>query len=175
MNKHTDHWLVDRRQYTLQVEQSKRCSFWCSVTLALWFRFIVRVSRSQKIACDAMYQVLISRYRLADVSHGKPYYVYCVEVLESESGTRYFIERRYSEFSALHRTVRYFINFYWNFNSRRAIISFRYCHKSFEYACLILRIQNLNFCSLSLTSVLSLISNPVVLHFLNKIFVTTML
>ncbi|XP_076177234.1 sorting nexin-24 [Ptiloglossa arizonensis] len=53
-----------------------------------------------------MYQVLISRYRLADVSHGKPYYVYCVEVLESESGTRYFIERRYSEFSALHRTLK---------------------------------------------------------------------
>ncbi|XP_076623622.1 sorting nexin-24 [Colletes latitarsis] len=53
-----------------------------------------------------MYQVFISRYRLADVSHGKPYYVYCIEVLESESGTRYFIERRYSEFSALHRTLK---------------------------------------------------------------------
>lgn len=55
-----------------------------------------------------MYQVFISGYRLAEVSHGKPYYVYCIEVLETESGTRYFIERRYSEFSALHRTVRYY-------------------------------------------------------------------
>lgn len=53
-----------------------------------------------------MYQVFISGYRLAEVSHGKPYYVYCVEVLETESGTRYFIERRYSEFSALHRTLK---------------------------------------------------------------------
>ncbi|XP_031847234.1 sorting nexin-24 [Nomia melanderi] len=53
-----------------------------------------------------MYQVFISRYRLAEVSHGKPYYVYCIEVLETESGTRYFIERRYSEFSALHRTLK---------------------------------------------------------------------
>ncbi|KZC09988.1 PREDICTED: sorting nexin-24-like [Dufourea novaeangliae] len=53
-----------------------------------------------------MYQVFISRYRLAEVSHGKPYYVYCIEVLESERGTQHFIERRYSEFSALHRTLK---------------------------------------------------------------------
>lgn len=53
-----------------------------------------------------MYQVFISGYRLAEVSHGKPYYVYCIEVLESETGTRYFIERRYSEFNALHRTLK---------------------------------------------------------------------
>ncbi|XP_054006675.1 sorting nexin-24-like [Hylaeus anthracinus] len=53
-----------------------------------------------------MYQVFIRRYRLADVPHGKPYYVYCIEVLESERGTRYFIEKRYSEFSALHRTLK---------------------------------------------------------------------
>lgn len=53
-----------------------------------------------------MYEAFISGYRLADVSHGKPYYVYCVEVLESKTGTRYFIERRYSEFSALHRTLK---------------------------------------------------------------------
>lgn len=52
-----------------------------------------------------MYEAFISGYRLADVSHGKPYYVYCIEILESKSGTRYFIERRYSEFSALHRKV----------------------------------------------------------------------
>ncbi|OAD57890.1 Sorting nexin-24 [Eufriesea mexicana] len=53
-----------------------------------------------------MYQVFISGYRLAEMSHGKPYYVYCIEVLESESGTRYFIERRYSEFNTLHRTLK---------------------------------------------------------------------
>ncbi|KOC67345.1 Sorting nexin-24 [Habropoda laboriosa] len=53
-----------------------------------------------------MYQVFISGYRLVEVSHGKPYYVYCIEVLETETGTRYFIERRYSEFSALHRTLK---------------------------------------------------------------------
>ncbi|XP_076651662.1 sorting nexin-24 [Halictus rubicundus] len=53
-----------------------------------------------------MYQVFISGYRLAEVSHGKPYYVYCIEVLETKSGTRYFVERRYSEFSALHRTLK---------------------------------------------------------------------
>ncbi|EZA47274.1 sorting nexin-24 [Ooceraea biroi] len=53
-----------------------------------------------------MYEAFISGYRLADVSHGKPYYVYCIEVLESKTGTRHFIERRYSEFSALHRTLK---------------------------------------------------------------------
>ncbi|CAK9818729.1 Sorting nexin-24 [Anthophora plagiata] len=53
-----------------------------------------------------MYQVFISGYRLAEVSHGKPYYVYCIEVLESETGTRYFIQRRYSEFSVLHRALK---------------------------------------------------------------------
>lgn len=54
-----------------------------------------------------MYEAFISGYHLADVSHGKPYYVYCIEILESRTGTRYFIEKRYSEFSALHRKVRY--------------------------------------------------------------------
>lgn len=54
-----------------------------------------------------MYEAFINGYRLADVSHGKPYYVYCIEILESQTGTRYSIERRYSEFSALHRTVGY--------------------------------------------------------------------
>ncbi|XP_077280422.1 sorting nexin-24 [Temnothorax americanus] len=53
-----------------------------------------------------MYEAFISGYRLADVSHGKPYYVYCIEILESKTGTRYFIERRYSEFSALHRKLK---------------------------------------------------------------------
>jgi len=54
-----------------------------------------------------MYEAFINGYRLADVSHGKPYYVYCIEILESKTGTRYRIERRYSEFSALHRKVHY--------------------------------------------------------------------
>ncbi|XP_033330737.1 sorting nexin-24 [Megalopta genalis] len=53
-----------------------------------------------------MYQVFISGYRLAEASHGKPYYVYCIEILETKSGARYFVERRYSEFSALHRTLK---------------------------------------------------------------------
>lgn len=52
-----------------------------------------------------MYQAFINGYRLVEVSHGRPYYVYCVELFETDSGTRYFSERRYSEFSALHRTV----------------------------------------------------------------------
>ncbi|XP_012532355.1 sorting nexin-24 [Monomorium pharaonis] len=53
-----------------------------------------------------MYEVLINGYRLADVSHGKPYYVYCIEILESKTGARYSIEKRYSEFSALHRKLK---------------------------------------------------------------------
>ncbi|XP_014478149.1 PREDICTED: sorting nexin-22-like [Dinoponera quadriceps] len=53
-----------------------------------------------------MYEAFINGYRLADVLHGKPYYVYCIEVLESKTNTRYFIEKRYSEFSALHRTLK---------------------------------------------------------------------
>ncbi|XP_017884105.1 sorting nexin-24-like [Ceratina calcarata] len=53
-----------------------------------------------------MYQVFINGYRLAEVSHGKPYYVYCIEVFESEAGARYFVERRYSEFNSLHRTLK---------------------------------------------------------------------
>ncbi|XP_012228759.1 sorting nexin-22-like [Linepithema humile] len=53
-----------------------------------------------------MYEVFISGYRLAEVSHGKPYYVYCIEILELKTGTRYYIERRYSEFSALHRALK---------------------------------------------------------------------
>lgn len=54
-----------------------------------------------------MYEAFISGYHLAEVSHGKPYYVYRIEILESQTGTQYSIERRYSEFSALHRTVCY--------------------------------------------------------------------
>lgn len=53
-----------------------------------------------------MYQAFINGYRLVEVSHGRPYYVYCVELFETDSGTRYFSERRYSEFSSLHRTLK---------------------------------------------------------------------
>ncbi|XP_015594727.1 sorting nexin-24 isoform X2 [Cephus cinctus] len=53
-----------------------------------------------------MYQVFISGYRLAEVSHGKPYYVYTVEVVESANNIRHFVEKRYSEFNALHRTLK---------------------------------------------------------------------
>ncbi|XP_020289017.1 sorting nexin-22-like [Pseudomyrmex gracilis] len=53
-----------------------------------------------------MYEASISGYHLAEVSHGKPYYVYRIEILESKTGTRYYIERRYSEFSALHRALK---------------------------------------------------------------------
>lgn len=66
----------------------------------------MRPKERKKPASDAMYQVFISGYRLAEASHGKPYYVYCVEVFEGSTGARYFIERRYSEFSALHRTLK---------------------------------------------------------------------
>ncbi|XP_066598833.1 sorting nexin-24-like [Prorops nasuta] len=53
-----------------------------------------------------MYQVSITGYRLAEESHGKPYYAYCIEVLEPNSGIQYFIEKRYSEFNSLHRTLK---------------------------------------------------------------------
>lgn len=53
-----------------------------------------------------MYQIFISGYHLADVPHGKPYYVYSVEMVHSINGTRHFVEKRYSEFNALHRLVK---------------------------------------------------------------------
>ena len=56
-----------------------------------------------------MYQVFISGYRLAEVPHGKPYYVYTVEMVDSSNGARHFVEKRYSEFNALHRLVMYSI------------------------------------------------------------------
>ncbi|XP_001607242.2 sorting nexin-24 [Nasonia vitripennis] len=55
---------------------------------------------------DEMYQVFISGYRLANVSHGKPYYVYTVEMVDSNNGARYLIEKRYSEFNTLHRMLK---------------------------------------------------------------------
>ncbi|XP_012280749.1 sorting nexin-24 [Orussus abietinus] len=53
-----------------------------------------------------MYQIFISGYRLANVSHGKPYYVYSIEVILPNSGMRHLIEKRYSEFNALHRMLK---------------------------------------------------------------------
>lgn len=53
-----------------------------------------------------MYQIFISGYHLADVPHGKPYYVYSVEMVHSINGTRHFVEKRYSEFNALHRLLK---------------------------------------------------------------------
>lgn len=53
-----------------------------------------------------MYQIFISGYRLAEVTHGKPYYVYSIEMIHSINGTRHYIEKRYSEFNALHRLLK---------------------------------------------------------------------
>lgn len=53
-----------------------------------------------------MYQIFISGYHLAEVPRGKPYYVYSVEMVHSINGTRHFVEKRYSEFNALHRLVK---------------------------------------------------------------------
>ncbi|XP_011497399.1 PREDICTED: sorting nexin-24-like [Ceratosolen solmsi marchali] len=53
-----------------------------------------------------MYQIFISGYRLANVSHGKPYYVYAVEMVDSNNGFRYLVEKRYSEFNTLHRMLK---------------------------------------------------------------------
>jgi len=55
---------------------------------------------------DEMYQVSISGYRLAEVTHGKRFYVYTIVVKNTRGGTRYTINRRYSEFNALHRTLK---------------------------------------------------------------------
>lgn len=62
---------------------------------------------------NEMYQVFISGYRLANVSHGKPYYVYTVEMLDSNNGARYLIEKRYSEFNTLHRVVIILLAQFW--------------------------------------------------------------
>lgn len=61
-----------------------------------------------------MYQIFISGYRLAEVTHGKPYYVYSIEMIHSINGTRHYIEKRYSEFNALHRLVIYIFCNYLN-------------------------------------------------------------
>ncbi|KAK0161977.1 hypothetical protein PV327_008367 [Microctonus hyperodae] len=53
-----------------------------------------------------MYQVFISGYRLAEVAYGKPYYVYNIQITESNSCVKYTIERRYSEFNTLHRLLK---------------------------------------------------------------------
>ncbi|XP_014203767.1 sorting nexin-24-like isoform X2 [Copidosoma floridanum] len=53
-----------------------------------------------------MYQVLISGYYLTNVSSGKPYYVYTIELLDLTDQTKYIIEKRYSEFSSLHNVLK---------------------------------------------------------------------
>ncbi|XP_043282582.1 sorting nexin-24-like [Venturia canescens] len=53
-----------------------------------------------------MYQVSISGYRLAEVTHGKRFYVYTIEVRDTRGGAKYSINRRYSEFNALHRALK---------------------------------------------------------------------
>ncbi|KAL7297728.1 hypothetical protein TKK_0008763 [Trichogramma kaykai] len=53
-----------------------------------------------------MYHLFISGYRLVNVPHGKPYHVYTIEILNSNNGARYLIEKRYSEFSSLHRMLK---------------------------------------------------------------------
>ncbi|XP_058799380.1 sorting nexin-24-like [Phymastichus coffea] len=55
---------------------------------------------------NEMYQVFISGYRLANISQGKPYYVYIIEMVGSSNGHRYLIEKRYSEFNTLHRMLK---------------------------------------------------------------------
>ena len=61
-----------------------------------------------------MYQVFISGYRLSNTSPGKPYYIYNVEMFDSNTGARYLIEKRYSEFNNLHRMVieKFIVIFY---------------------------------------------------------------
>ncbi|XP_011311016.1 sorting nexin-22-like isoform X2 [Fopius arisanus] len=53
-----------------------------------------------------MYRVFITGYRLAEVTHGKSFYVYTVQVTDSNSGIKHSIERRYSEFNSLRRMLK---------------------------------------------------------------------
>lgn len=52
-----------------------------------------------------MYQVYVNSYRLVHVTHGKPYYIYNVDVINRLTGDSHQIHKRYSEFNALHRMV----------------------------------------------------------------------
>lgn len=58
---------------------------------------------------DDMYHVFISGYRLVEADHGKSFYVYTIEVTDTDTTVKYTIERRYSAFNALHRRVNSFI------------------------------------------------------------------
>ncbi|XP_015112764.1 sorting nexin-24-like isoform X2 [Diachasma alloeum] len=53
-----------------------------------------------------MYRVFITGYRLAEVTHGKSFYVYTIQLTDANSGIKYSIERRYSEFNSLHRMLK---------------------------------------------------------------------
>lgn len=59
-----------------------------------------------------MYQLFISGYHLANVSQGKPYYVYTVEMIDSNSGLKHVTDKRYSEFNTLHRMVSNCISYF---------------------------------------------------------------
>ncbi|KAH0545684.1 sorting nexin-24-like [Cotesia glomerata] len=53
-----------------------------------------------------MYHVFISGYRLVEADHGKSFYVYTIEVTDTNTTAKYTIERRYSAFNALHRRLK---------------------------------------------------------------------
>ncbi|XP_057320126.1 sorting nexin-24-like [Microplitis mediator] len=53
-----------------------------------------------------MYHVFISGYRLVEADHGKSFYVYTIEVTDTDTAVKYTIERRYSAFNALHRRLK---------------------------------------------------------------------
>ncbi|XP_063995277.1 sorting nexin-24-like isoform X2 [Diachasmimorpha longicaudata] len=55
---------------------------------------------------DEMYRVFITGYRLAEITHGKSFYVYTIQLTDANSGIKYSIERRYSEFNSLHRMLK---------------------------------------------------------------------
>ena len=70
------------------------------------------ISEAAFVSNDDTYQVSISGYQLAEVPHGKRFYVYTIDVKDTKSYTKYSINRRYSEFNALHRAVWLFIYYY---------------------------------------------------------------
>ncbi|XP_059490148.1 sorting nexin-24-like [Neocloeon triangulifer] len=51
-----------------------------------------------------MSTLYISQYRLVEVAHVKPHYVYVVDIFHS--GKKYSVEKRYSAFHSLHRELR---------------------------------------------------------------------
>lgn len=68
--------------------------------LGCYWEFI----HSDRVTCT-MYQIVITGYHLVTMPQGKPYYVYTIEMEDTDNGRRYLVERRYSEFNSLHRMV----------------------------------------------------------------------